>query len=164
MPVEPFVDHGIGQLLRLVTATIYSFSGAFNVPWKNGYDPSVSFDAGTDGVSDTPVLHRGIVRRNWKLSNRFYPTMVYGYSTYLSNCSRILTFKDRLFSVRCNTASTLSIGFALSPPRSAYFLFEVTRYFRPSKFACVPFEFFGDATGRPCPTRGAPPLENLREP
>jgi hypothetical protein len=93
MPVEPLVDHGIGQLLRLATATIYSFSGAFNVPWKNGYDPSVSFDAGTDGVSDTPVLHRGIVRRNWKLSNRFYPTMIYGYSTYLNNCSRILTFQ-----------------------------------------------------------------------
>jgi hypothetical protein len=30
------------------------------VPWKNGHDPSVSFDAGTDGVSNTPVLHRAL--------------------------------------------------------------------------------------------------------
>jgi hypothetical protein len=60
---------GMSQLLRLVAATIYSFASAFNVPWKNGYDPSVSLDGSTDGVSDTPVLHRGIGHRNWKLSN-----------------------------------------------------------------------------------------------
>jgi hypothetical protein len=71
MPIEPFVDHGMSQLLRLVAATIYGFSGAFNVPWKNGYDPSVSLDGSTDGVSDTSVLHRGIVRPYWELSNRF---------------------------------------------------------------------------------------------
>lgn len=57
MSVEPFVDQGMSHRFRLLTVAVYDFSGHFNVPRMDRYDPLVSLNPSADGVSYTSVLH-----------------------------------------------------------------------------------------------------------
>ena len=59
---------------RLLAVAVYDFSGHFNVPRMNRYDPLVSLNPSADGISYTSVLHSHMLRSNSKLSNGLRPT------------------------------------------------------------------------------------------
>jgi hypothetical protein len=67
--VEPFVDQGMSHCFRLLTVAVYDFSGHFNVPRMDRYDPLVSLNPSADGISYTSVLHRDMLHSNSKLGN-----------------------------------------------------------------------------------------------
>jgi hypothetical protein len=72
--VKPFVDQGMSHSFRLLAVAVYDFSGHFNVPRMNRYDPLVSLNPSADGISYTSVLHSDMLRSNSKLSNGLRPT------------------------------------------------------------------------------------------
>jgi hypothetical protein len=72
--VKPFVDQGMSHRFRLLTVAVYDFSGHFNVPRMDRYDPLVSLNPSADGISYTPVLHSDMLHSNSKLSNGLRPT------------------------------------------------------------------------------------------
>jgi hypothetical protein len=72
--VKPFVDQGMSHRFRLLAVAVYDFSGHFNVPRMNRYDPLVSLNPSADGISYTSVLHSDMLRSNSKLSNGLRPT------------------------------------------------------------------------------------------
>jgi hypothetical protein len=57
VPGKPFIDHGISQRLGLLSVAGYDFSGHFNVPGVNGYDPLITLNPDSDRVSYSLVIH-----------------------------------------------------------------------------------------------------------
>jgi hypothetical protein len=55
--VEPLVDHGMCEHLRLLTVAAHYFSGHFHVAGMNGHEPFIAFDPGADRVPYASVLH-----------------------------------------------------------------------------------------------------------
>ena len=72
--VKPFVDQGMSHRFRLLAVAVYDFSGHFNVPGMNRYDPLVSLNPSADGISYTSMLHSDMLHSNSKLSNALRPT------------------------------------------------------------------------------------------
>jgi hypothetical protein len=72
--VKPFVDQGMSHSFRLLAVAVYDFSGHFNVPGMNRYDPLVSLNPSADGISYTSMLHSDMLHSNSKLSNALRPT------------------------------------------------------------------------------------------